>query len=469
MAEVVILPKLGNSVESCILLGWKVSVGDPVSVGTVLCEAETDKTTVEVESTAEGILLEVLFQEDDEVEVFAPIAIVGGSGEDISGILAEVGSSPGEAKGESDSAITTPVQTTSAKSESTPATATTKGSTESTMEHTMPVGQSAGSSFVSPRAREAAAKRGIPAESLRGSGPYGRVIERDVLAYANSHEPLTPAAREQLGGNLPPAVGSGVGGRVTAQDIRGVVEVTTQTTTGVGVQEVLEDRRIPVKGVRKVIAQRMHNSIATTAQLTLNAYADVSYIKRFRERCKSLPDTHPFRGISINDMILYAVTKTLQSHPSLNAHFLGTEIVEYGQVHLGCAVDTPKGLMVPVIKNAQDLNLTELSQRIKTLAMGCKEGNITPDDLQGGTFTVSNLGFFGIEHFTPVLNVPEVGILGVGTISLHPVQRGTKIVHLPRIALSLTIDHQAVDGAPGARFLKDLSDNIKNFDLLCIR
>ncbi len=448
MAEVIILPKLGNSVESCILLGWKVAIGDQVSEGTVLCEAETDKTTVEVESTASGTLLHLFFQEDDEVEVFAPIAIVGSEGEDISELLE--GHSSTEAPKGSD----TPTEqaTTEVPSQ------VSKMQQESSPQAT----DFATGAPVSPRAKSAAEQRGVPTAFLQGTGPGGRIIERDVLAYATTHEPLTPAAKDQLQGSVPPAVGSGVGGRVTTRDLHGT-SAKQPATTSLQEAEMVE---VSLKGVRKIIAERMHHSIQSTAQLTLNSYADATYMKRLRERFKALPQEHPLAKVSLNDMVLFAVAKTLKEHPHMNAHFLGDKVVQYGQVNLGFAVDTPKGLMVPVIKSAHTLSLEEISVETKTKGAACGAGNIDPDSLQGGTFTVTNLGALGIEHFTPVLNTPEVGILGVGAISLRPIQRGSKVVHISHIALSLTIDHQVIDGAPAARFLKDLAEHIKNFDML---
>ncbi len=448
MAEVVILPKLGNSVESCILLGWKVSIGDQIAEGTVLCEAETDKTTVEVESTAAGTLLHLFFQEDDEVEVFAPIAIVGTEGEDISELLA--GQNSTEVPKDSNP------PTEQINTEVSPKTQTTQQESSPHAEE-FTTGAS-----VSPRARRAAEQRGVPTAFLQGTGPGGRIIERDVLAYASTHEPLTPAAKDQLQGSVPPAVGSGVGGRVTTRDLHSDV-VKQPVAPMIQESEVVE---IPLKGVRKIIAERMHHSIQSTAQLTLNSYADATYIKRLRERFKALPEGHPLARVSLNDMVLFAVAKTLKDHPYMNAHFLGDKVVQYGQVNLGFAVDTPKGLMVPVIKSAHTISLEDISIETKTKGSACNAGNIEPDSLQGGTFTVTNLGVLGIEHFTPVLNTPEVGILGVGAISLRPIQRGNKIAHIPHIALSLTIDHQVIDGAPAGRFLKDLAENIKNFDML---
>jgi pyruvate dehydrogenase E2 component (dihydrolipoamide acetyltransferase) len=223
---------------------------------------------------------------------------------------------------------------------------------------------------------------------------------------------------------------------------------------------------VPTKGIRKIIADRMLQSLASHAQLTLNAFADARALQAFRKKLKDSPEALGLNGISINDFILYAVSRTLPRYPELNAHWAGDKILRFVRVHLAFAVDTPRGLMVPVIRNADLLSLKQISAETKRLAKACVEGGITPDGLSGGTFTVSNLGTFGVETFTPILNAPQTGILGVGAIAPKPVMDGEDVKFVPSLGLSLTIDHQALDGAPGARFLKDLCGALAGFDLL---
>ena len=210
----------------------------------------------------------------------------------------------------------------------------------------------------------------------------------------------------------------------------------------------------------------MLESLQTTAQVTLSASADASKLLAYRKRLKESPEELGVSGITITDLVLYAVAKTLPNFGFLNAHFLGEIIKEFERVHLGVATDTSRGLMVPPVRNADLLSLKELSREAKRLATACQEGNILPDELTGGTFTITNLGALGIESFTPVLNTPEVGILGVCTIQPKPVMSGDDVTFVPHIGLSLTFDHRAVDGAPAARFLKELSTALANFDLL---
>jgi pyruvate dehydrogenase E2 component (dihydrolipoamide acetyltransferase) len=218
--------------------------------------------------------------------------------------------------------------------------------------------------------------------------------------------------------------------------------------------------------VRKVIAERMLQSLQTTAQLTLNASADARALQVLRKRLKESPEAMGLRGITINDLVLFAVARTLPAFPGLNALFTGAEIHQYRSVNLGIAVDTPKGLMVPVVRGADALSLRQLSAEAKRLATACQAGKIMPDELAGGTFTVTNLGAFGVESFTPVLNPPQVGILGVSGIQLKPVEVGDKVKFVPHLGLSLTINHQVVDGAPAARFLQALGQAIAAIDLL---
>ena len=214
----------------------------------------------------------------------------------------------------------------------------------------------------------------------------------------------------------------------------------------------------------------MLKSLQSTAQLTLNTSADASKLLSYRKWLKSSPTKLGLDRITINDLVIYAVAKTLPKYRALNAHFLGDKILEFDHVHLGIAVDSPRGLMVPVICNAHLLSLKEISKEAKRLSNACLEGNILPDELNGGTFTVTNLGTMtmGIESFTPILNVPQVAILGVCSIYLKPIMKEDKVQFIPHLGLSLTIDHRAVDGAPAARFLQELTTVLANFNLKSI-
>lgn len=470
MAETILLPRQGNSVESCIILEWKKQEGDTVSEGETICEVETDKATFEVEATASGVLRKHLVSEGDDVPVLAPIAIVGEPDEDISALLEEANAngeanndaasaadSDSDSEGESESEANSAPGGDSKTAKEGRATATGTTGTRA------PERSGDGSAAVSPRARMRAEEKGIDPESLTGSGPEGRVIERDVLAAAESRGPVTSTAKEIL---------SAAGGRISAEQATAMQQAGPggSATSGAGAEQRevaypggYEDK--PVRSVRKVIAERMHASLQDTAQLTLNRRADARALLAFRRRLKGSKD-EALQGISINDLILYAVTKALSEFPDMNSHFLGETIRTFSSVHLGFAVDTERGLMVPTIANADSLSLRVLSQEAKRVAKLAIDGKAGPEELREGTFTVTNLGALGVDYFTPVLNPPQVGILGVGGIEPAPLSLDEPDTFIPKIALSLTIDHQGVDGAPGARFLGRVAEMLAEIDLV---
>ena len=427
MAQEILLPRQGNSVESCIIVEWKVAPGEQVAKGDVLVEVETDKATMEVESTADGVLLKQLVAPGDDVPVLDPIAVVGEAGE-------EVGAA-GKAD-ESDEADDS--KPSSAK----PVEAAPQASAPETREARP---RRRGGAKISPRARRLAETRGVDYEALSGSGPGGRIMVRDVEA--------APA---------------GTADRAAAVDRgREVGAAESRAAQPVGPAQPVSET--PIKGVRKLIAARMHESIASTAQLTMDASADARAILAYRKRLKTAEpaqtrdDSINLNEISINDLVLFAISRVLPRYEALNATFSDGVIRTFGSVDLGFAVDTPKGLMVPVIRAADRRSLVGLATEAHRLATGCLEGRINPDELSGGTFTVTNLGAFGVERFTPVLNPPQVGIMGVCAVTPRPAPDGEGTI--PMMGLSLTIDHQVVDGAPAARFLQSVARAISHIDL----
>jgi pyruvate dehydrogenase E2 component (dihydrolipoamide acetyltransferase) len=214
--------------------------------------------------------------------------------------------------------------------------------------------------------------------------------------------------------------------------------------------------RTALSGLRSTIARRMRESLSTTAQYTLHSSADATGLLAARARFK----TSATPDVTINDLVAHCTIQALLEMPSINAEFIDGRIVPHGEVHLGFAVDTPKGLLAPVVRLAQTLTIEELAARMKDLTTRAIDGTIAPDDLVGATFTVSNLGSLGIESFTPVINTPQVAILGVSAIQTKPVRRGGEVAFVDVIGLSLTCDHQVIDGAPGARFLRVVADTI---------
>ena len=424
MATIVVMPQLGNSVESCIIVEWMIAEGDTVAVDQTLASIETDKSTMEVPSTAEGTVLKLLWEEGDEVPVKEPLIIVGEPGEDISGLV------PG--------------------GDAAPAFATERAT-----------------GAVSPRARALAASNGVDASAIaEGSGPHGRVIERDVAAAIAAGPVLTSAARAA---GVSAAEGTGIGGRVSVADAGRAPEAAP--AAAVAAPAAAADfpgasTSAPLKGVRKVVAKRMMESLTSTAQLTLNTTANAAGILAMRKKVKNADEALGLNKITLNDLVCFAVSRTLLKYPVFNAHLEDGVLTEFEQVHLGFACDTPRGLLVPVIRSAQALGLKAFSDEAKRLAGGAIEGSLSPEFLSGGTFTVSNIGSFGIETFTPVINLPQTAILGVGAITPRPAVAADGTIGVEqRLNLSLTIDHQVIDGADGARFLRDLVAAIENIDV----
>ncbi|MCF7818415.1 MAG: 2-oxo acid dehydrogenase subunit E2 [Kiritimatiellales bacterium] len=442
MATEILMPRQGQSVESCIIIGWKVNEGDVVTVGQALCEVETDKATFEVEATAAGTVLGIFYSAEADVEVLKVIAAIGEPGEDISGLRPATSNTEEKTSNVEVKEDVAPVE----------------------VQHSPMEVQRSGNAGASPRAKNLAASKGVDVAAVAGTGPNGRVTERDVAAAQAGA--VSPAAKAKAAaeGLAVPSVGSGIGGRVLASDLM------TVAPEAIGAAVASLDfpgnaTEIPVKGVRKVVAGRMLASLQNTAQLTLNTSADARSVLGYRAKCKAAPEEAGVGGISINDVVLYATVKTLSEFPELNAHWLGTKIVQFSNIHLGFAVDTPRGLMVPVIRYANLMTLKQISAEAKRLAKACIAGTIDPDALTGGTFTITNLGAMGIESFTPVLNAPEVGILGVCSIQPKPVMKGKDVEFVPHMGLSLTFDHCAADGAPAARFLASMRSKLAAFEL----
>lgn len=432
MPTPILMPRLGQSVESCILAKWLVKVGDVVAAGQPLASYETDKASFEIESPAAGTVLALFFKEGDDVPVLTNVGAIGAPGEDVAALQ------PGGAAAATDDRG----QRTEDGGQKTENSAQTTADTapSSVVRH-----PSSGASGVSPRAKNLAAKHGLDAAALAGSGPGGRVIERDVQAALNDTPRLSAAAKAA-------GKSAGPGGTGPA----GMVRATDQTSTPALQHSTTPGSSIPLKGIRKLIAERMKASLASTAQLTMTMSFDLTAVQEARAKAKEAG-----KKVTINDLICLATVQTLAKHPDLNAHFLGDQIVQHAQVNLGIAVDTPRGLMVPVVHGADQLNLAGLSAAIKALADAAQKGAVNPDQLKGGTFTITNLGALGVEVFTPVLNVPEVAILGVGGIQWKHLKRDGRIQLVESITLSLTVDHQVVDGAPAARFLKDLCETLE--------
>jgi pyruvate dehydrogenase E2 component (dihydrolipoamide acetyltransferase) len=407
MATPVIMPKQGQSVETCLIIKWFKQKGDKVRTGDLLFSYETDKAAFDMEAPSDGTLLEIFYGNGSEVPVLVNVAIVGEVGESVESFVPSA-----------------PYKTPEQESE--------KGSTsgETVINHNPSVVNEESDKTrirISPRAKRFAGKHGLDYAGIPGSGPNGRIICSDIQnALAGSDEDPVSARNT-------------------------VDEFTVQ----------------PLSNIRKMIAKAMHASLQNSAQLTHHMSADVRNLLEARRKIKERiqnGNTHP--DITLNDMICMCVIKALLKFPEMNCHLLGESIKIFNKVHLGFAVDTPRGLMVPVVKNADEMDLVKLSAELKSAAESCKKGSINPELIQStaASFTVSNLGNYGVEIFTPVVNLPQCAILGVCTIINRPADLGNNTFgFIPFIGLSLTYDHRAVDGGPATIFLREIKDQIEKF------
>ncbi len=409
MANAVIMPKAGITVESCIIGAWEKKVGDKISVGDILFTYETDKASFECESTEEGTLLEIFFSDGDEVPCLVNVCAIGSEGDDVSALRPNSETAPAEAEA--------PAEVKEEPKKASP-------------EIAVPTLSGDGNSPVSPRAKKLAERAGVNPSLAFGTGPNGRIIERDIRELINS----------------------------------GVVASKSETTSA----PETEYEDIKFSGIRKAISKSMTKSLSTIPQLTHNTSFDATNIMALRKQFKAMGGE--YAGVTLGDIILFTVSRTLKNHPDLNANMLDDNTLRrFKSVNLGVAVDTDRGLMVPTIFEADKKSILEISAEVKELAAGCKEGNISPDKLSGGSFTVSNLGNLGVESFTPVINPPQTGILGVCNITERPRKGEAGIEIYPAMGLSLTYDHRAVDGSPAARFQKELGFNLENIMALLVK
>ena len=447
MAFVVIMPKQGQSVESCIIIDIK-KVGDAVKKGDILFSYETDKAVFEEEAPSEGVVLKVFYEDGDEVPVLNKMMIIGNEGEDFSDLM------------EGDE--TAIADESSVEAKEPVATSTTEDiqkdkvsiSTTSTSDTSQP-------GFTSPRAKKLAKKEAVNTDQLSGSGPQGRIIERDVEEVLSNRSKMTPLAKKMSTGEGLQAqgVGSGLAGKTRSSDF------TPLPNKEYGVD--YEEKKI--SNMRKLIGRSMHASLQNSAQLTHHLGADARNILAIRKQVKAAMDAGTFStNITLNDLVCFAVVKTLKKFPNVNTHFLGDSVRYFNKVHLALAVDTDRGLMVPTVRNADDLSISGLANQLKEVANACRKGSINPDILaaEAGTFTVSNLGNYGLEMFTPIINLPQSAILGVNTIIPRPKDLGDGVyAFVPYIGLSLTYDHRSLDGGEATRFLKQIATEIENLEI----
>ncbi|NCB26885.1 MAG: 2-oxo acid dehydrogenase subunit E2 [Bacteroidia bacterium] len=441
MAIAVIMPKQGQSVESCIITTLHKKKGDIVKKGEILFSYETDKASFEEESPVDGTVLVSFYGEGDEVPVLENMMIIGEPGEDISAL-----STPAPAQIIED-AVPSADATVAAPDKVMAAVETQTTTSENR--------------FISPRAKKLAEKNAIPVSQLDGTGPNGRIVEKDVMTRLVDRPKMTPLAKMVAleEGVQPEIAGTGLAGRTRAADLAAPVNPVY------GVD--YEDKKL--SNMRKLIAKSMHASLQNSAQLTHHLGADARRILELRKKAKTAQQEGRIAAnITLNDMVCYAVINALKKFPEVNTHFLGDTKRYFHKVHLGLAVDTERGLMVPALRNADDLSIVGLSNQLKELATACRSGSVNPDMLaaEAATFTVSNLGNYGVEIFTPVINLPQSAILGVNTILPRPKDLGDGVyAFVPHIGLSLTYDHRSLDGGEATRFLKQIATEIETMEI----
>ena len=456
MARVVILPKLGQTMEEGTIVAWLVKEGDAVNRGDILFEVESDKAVLEVESSYRGTVLKILAGADVTAPVLSPVAIIGEPGEDIAPLLAEL-SGGGESAFEA-GVLETEAAAEPAAPEQAPAAAVAE-----------PV--PAGRIVASPRARKLAAEKGVDLARVAGTGPEGRIIEADVQAYLAVQPKATPlavrlAAREGVPlEDITPA-----GTRVTVAEVAaaaarpatpGSVSVPAAPVAAAGPGEVT-----PMRGVRAIIAERMATSSQTTAAITIHSEADATRFVEMRESLRDALKAELGFNVGYNDLLGVIVARCLVEFPYMNVQLTPEGIRQMPLVNLGLAVDSERGLLVPVVRDAQTLSIREFARTFRELVERARVGKSNPDELTGGTFTITNLGMFGVDMFTPIINLPECAILGVGRIRPMPAVVAGQVAVRQKMWLSLTADHRLVDGGPAARFLQGIARYIEDPYLL---
>ena len=468
----VLVPPLGQTVDVVKLVSWYKSEGDTVQQGEPLFVIETDKATLDVEAPADGTLRCVTAAPGDDVKALSAIALIAAPGEEV--------------KVEVQARV-------KAKAEAQPILHPTSTSTLASV--------SASRRFVSPRARRLAEAEGAPLEAIQPTGPEGAIIERDVHTYLGkvkaeaeikAEEPLarhststlasnlasiTPVARrmaEEAGLDWLGLAGSGPRGQIVREDIERALAESERAGESQSerspspslpraeappVYEPVES--LPLSGIRGLIAERMAASHSQTAPVTLTAEADASALVELRRQLAA-------DGVqaAYNDLLLYVLARALREHPRLNASLDGDTIRVWRRIDIALAVDTDRGLLVPVVRDVGSKGVAQLAAESAALAERARAGKCAPEELRGSTFTLTNLGMFGIDAFTPLINQPECAILGVGRIKPRPVVVGDQVVARPTVWLSLTFDHRLVDGGPATRFLQRVMQLVEKPHLL---
>ena len=436
------LPQLGQSVEEAAIIEWFKQEGDAVEKGERLFSIQTDKAEIECESTATGVLRKILVEPDIEVPVMTVVALVGEAGEALPDLSAyEV------AAGEAPAAETqAPTEAKAAQpAAQAPAPASVPG----------PLPPKPTEKGVSPRARVRAEALNVPPELADGTGAGGRVIEEDVVRLAEAWDAvtITPTARRMAIDecvDVTRVTGTGRAGKITKDDVAKAIAERPAPGAGAG-------GRVPLTPMRRIIAERMVESLFSAPHYYMTVEVDMTAAV---ERRASGGDFRP----SFNDLVLFATAKALHRHPAVNARWDGDAIEEMADVNLGFAVALPAGLVVPVIRQIQRKTLRQVHDEARALGTKAQEGKLTPDDYSGSTFTISNLGAFGVDEFTAIINQPNSAILAVGQVKDRAVVLNGGIHVRPIMKLTLSSDHRVIDGAVAAQFMGALREILETGD-----
>ncbi len=446
MAEEFFIPKLGQTVEEVTIVKWLVEDGAKVSQGQELMEVETDKAVFPVEANARGFLHKGPYKDGDVLPVLTVVAVIG-TPEDKFTAGKTAAEKPAEQAASPAASAAAPAA----------AAATAAGSQP----------------FASPRARKLAAEKGVDLALVAPTGGGGaRITERDVAAFEKGAPRATPLAAKmaaEAGMDLRGVSGTGPQGKIVRDDLARAAQAAPRAAPAPYAPvlpdvEVLE--RIPLKGVRAIIAERMPASVHTTARVTLMTEVDATELVAARTRIKEQVEKEWGFAPGYNDLLARMVAVGLRQHPYMNARLTADAIEHLGHVNLGGAMDTERGLVVPVIRDADRKNLRQFGMEYRALVERARNGRSLPDDLTGGSFTLTSLGNFGIDAFTPVINMPEAAILGVGRITPKPAVFQGAVAVRSMCTLSLVFDHRLIDGAPAARFLQTISRFIEQPYLL---
>ena len=485
------MPQFGSNEEATVV-NWRFAVGDFVTEGATLLEIETDKASVEIETPASGILSEILVQAGENVPIRTPLASIALSDE----VASELKSVPQVSPDRLDE----------------PSPSASEPSRSARFQKT-PYARSSGESPVSPRARRLADSRGIDLSALniQGTGPEGRIIERDILVFLESgshtdaslqspandalrHTPLAAKMADDLGVDMRQLALGLPGSRIRSDDVlkRAVQTIDPGTLSSaknvslqdspiveVPVEEKPKEKQtlkppetpvspepgyvvIPLSGLRRRIAENVTKSKQTIPHVTLRLEADMTACLALREQILDEFERLYHTRLTLTDLLIKALSRTLEAHPMLNSTLFGDEIHAFHHKNIGVAVAVEGGLLVPVLKNTENKTLGELSLELKSLIAHAKSGKSTPEELSGGTFTLTNLGAFGIDSFDPIIMRGQVGILGVGAVSEKPVVIQKEVVVRSMMSLCLSFDHRVLDGAPAAQFLAQLKETLEN-------